>query len=159
MIEFIKNLFKKRRTPKQLIEDNIKMFSGMMHWYIVETNFDNPHVFESKINLKAGEYEDYLNRLLNSEFHVDFFDYHLKVHLDIHNDFESFEVISNNLKSELIYLDYSLKDVKKITKNFKSYTYIIKDISVKLGKIDIYKHYANIGKLEICVLKGSENGI
>lgn len=157
MIGILKHLFRKKREPLEIIKNHKNIFEGSINASLKDDNYHTKK--ERNIHLRMASKEDYLNRILNSEFNTNIFDFHLQCIIDSNTDFYKIEIKPCNLKSELILLGYKYKDIKNLKKNFKYHTYIIKDKSIDMGKTKLYKPYAIIGNNEIYILKGHENGI
>ena len=157
MIGILKHLFRKKQEPLEMIKSHKSIFEGSINASLKDGNYHTKK--ERNIHLRMASKEDYLNRILNSEFNTNIFDFHLHCKIKPDTNICNIEIKPNNLKSELVLLGYKYKDFKKLKKNFKHHTYIIKDKSISIGKTKIYSLYGTIGSNEIYILKGHENGI
>ena len=157
MIEILKNLFRKKEEPIEVIKSHKRIFEDHLRHIMSEDIKSSKK--EKKIHLRVASQEDYLNRVLNSNYHTNIFNYHLITNIDLLNNKVTIEIKPGNLKSELVLIGYKYKNIKNISKNFKHLTYIIKDKSIKIGKTKVYTPYAIIGNDEIYILKGHEDGI
>lgn len=159
MIGILKVIFKKERPPLEVINSHLKIFKGNLKAWELEGDFSCPREKHWNLNVKVFEQQDYLNRLLNAEYHTNIFDFKLEPHSTMDDDFSHLSITGNNLKSELILLNIPYKKIKTLKKNYKKHTYIIKDKSINIGNIKVYTKKAIIDNKEIYVLKGNENGI
>lgn len=157
MIGILKHLFRKRQKPLEFIKSHKRIFEDEINYLLREESTDSKK--DKNINIKIYAQEDYVNRLINSEYQTDIFDFTLTSLINRKDNICKIDFKPNNLKSELILLGYDYKDIKNLSKNFRHHTYIIKDKSINIGKTKVYTPYAIIGNSEIYVLKGHGDGI
>ncbi len=154
MIGILKHLFRKKRSLLECIKSHKNIFEERINFLLLDG------LTERSVHLKIAAQEDYLNRLLNNEYHTDIFNYHIISETNFEPGKKCLlHFIPNNLKSELIILGYDFKTVKTFKKNFKHHTYILKHKTLPFTKNKTYKLYGVIGKYEIYIQKGHENGI
>ncbi len=157
MIGILKHLFRKIQKPLEFIKSHKRIFEGEINYILKEQFTDSKK--QKNIDIKNYAQEDYLNRLMNSEYETNVFDFSLLCVIVTGTNYCKIDFKPRNLKSELALLGYDYKDIKNLKKNFRHHTYIIKDKSFDIDYTKVYTLYAIIGNNEIYILKGHEDGI
>lgn len=152
----IKKIFRKflikNLDPKTFLEKELDKYENRLWSYIKRSDFYSPVDFVKKVETKSLKLEKMLNRSFNKIFNENLH-FKLKPIFNMDQDFSFLELEPINLKSELLLLGVDYNHIKKVDKNYDKFTYIIKDVSIKIGNIDIYFLKYVIGDMEIYVLK------
>lgn len=150
--KIVKKYLIKNVTPKDFLDKELHKYEERLWNYIKKSDFHSPLDFVKKVDIKCLKLEKMLNRNFNKNYNENLH-FKLKPIFNMDQDFSFLELEPINLKSELLLLGVDYNYIKKIEKNYDKFTYIIKDVSIKIGNIDIYFLKYVIGNMEIYVLK------
>lgn len=150
--KIVKKYLIKNIDPKSFLKKELAKYENRLWSYIKRSDFYSPTDFVKKVETKSLKLEKMLNRSFNKIFNENL---HFKLNpiFNMDQDFSFLELEPINLKSELLLLGVDYKHIKNIDINYNKFTYIIKDVSINIGNIDIYFLKYVIGNMEIYVLK------